>query len=133
MENQHVIDIIMRQMNYLDLKEKYMRYHRRQGARNALESFGLPEKFMPPDEFKYTQEEITDAEEQWFRENEDTGIGGIMREEQILGAVAALRAAGVDDDRIVDYIAKLWGISEGYAGNHLVGEDNFADRVGMVM
>ena len=42
-----IIDIIMGQMDYLYMKEKYMRYHNQLGAREALKAFDLGECFMP--------------------------------------------------------------------------------------
>ncbi|MBR0186270.1 MAG: hypothetical protein IJQ24_09595 [Synergistaceae bacterium] len=117
--NMRAIEIMVRQAKYLDMKEKYMRYHKRLGAREALEAYNLPEAFVPPDEYKYTKEEITEDEEEKFRLEEDTRFCGMMREAQIIGAVEALRAAGIDDEEIVSYITELWQISEGHARNHM--------------
>ena len=49
-----IIDIIMGQMDYLYMKEKYMRYHNQLGAREALKAFDLGECFMPEKKYKFS-------------------------------------------------------------------------------
>ena len=78
--------------------------------------------------FSKEGEEITEEEEKQF------GQGSFCwREEEIIGAVEALRASGVNDDEIVKYIVEKWGISEGYAWNYMEDSEDFMDRVGGIL
>ena len=76
-------------------------------------------------QFSKEREEITKEEEKQFGQGSFCWI-----EEEIIGAVEALRAAGVNDDEIVKYIVEKWGISKGYAWNYMEDSEDFKDRVG---
>mgnify|MGYP007070161070 CR=1 FL=1 len=45
-----IYDIVMNQLDYLYMKEKYMHYHRRTGAENALIEFKKSLDFVPRNE-----------------------------------------------------------------------------------
>ena len=79
-----LINNMLDQVEYQVLKEKYMRYHRRVGAKNALDAFDLPEEYMPADECKYTHEKITTDEEILFYSWPERYLG---RQEEIIGAI----------------------------------------------